>query len=367
MINKFARCGLENVTPYSPGKPIEEVQREYGLTDIAKLASNENPMGTSPLAIRAMQAEAENVYMYPEGSSLELRQKLAAKFGVSPDLIVVTNGADHFLTMLSMAFINDGDECIMPDPSFSPYITNTIIMGGKYLEIPLKKDLSLDLEATAKAITPKTKLIYICNPNNPTGTIIGKAELEAFMAKVPDSCILVMDEAYAEFVSDPSYPQTIDYVKAGKNVILIRTFSKLYGLAGARVGYAVMPSHLMDAVNRVVMPFPVNRIAQAGALAAMDDDDFVNKTLANNKQAREYLCAEFDKMGMEYAQAHGNFIFVNVNMDSKVTFQSLLEQGMIVRPGHLWGCPTHLRVTFGTMEENQKLIKLLSKLNANKK
>ncbi len=346
---------------YVPGKPIEEVQKEYGLTHIAKMASNENPLGTSPKAIEAMRAETEKVFMYPEGSSAELRAKLAARFGVDQDMLIVTNGADHLLTMLAQAFVNQGDECIIPAPSFAAYVTNTIIMGGVCVMTELK-DFTIDLDAMAKKLSPKTKLVYICNPNNPTGTIIGKKAFDDFLAKVPEQAIVIMDEAYAEFVSDPEYPQTLDYIKAGKNVILTRTFSKLYGLAGTRVGYGIAPKHLMDILRKVALPFPVNRLAQAGALAAMDDDDFVAKTIKNNNEGRDYLCKEFAAMGMEYYPSHTNFIFVNIHMDSKMVFQKLLELGVVVRPGHLWGYPEFLRVSFGTMEENQRFIKGLKEL-----
>ncbi len=361
MLDKTARAGIENLVAYVPGKPTEEVKREYGLDTVIKMASNENPLGVSPKAVAAMKAEAENCFMYPEGSSRVLREKLAQGFGVDPSMVILGNGADHILTMLAQAFVNEGEECIMGDPSFAAYATNTTIMGGKSIKVPLK-DMTFDLDAMAAHFSPKTKLIFICNPNNPTGTIVGKAAVDAFLAKVPEKAVVVFDEAYAEFVSDPAYPNTLDYIKAGKNVILTRTFSKLYGLAGTRVGYAVAPPHLMDVLSRVALPFPVNRLAQAGALAAMDDKEFVEKTLKTNNDGRAYLYEEFTKLGMEYAPSHTNFIFVNIHMDCQKVFQELLKVGVVVRPGHLWGFPQHLRVSIGTMEENKTFIQELTKL-----
>ena len=359
---KFARNGIEKLVAYVPGKPVEEVKKEYGLDDIIKLASNENPLGISPKALAAMKAETANCFMYPEGTSLDLRTKLAAKLGVKPEMLIVSNGADHILNMLGMAFINAGDECIMPDPSFAAYTTNAIIMGGIPVKVPVDKNLVVDLEAMAAKITDKTKLIYICNPNNPIANIVTKQQVDAFMAKVPDHVIVVFDEAYYEYVQDPEYPQTVEYVNAGKNVIITRTFSKVFGLAGTRIGYAIAPMHLMDILGRVALPFPVNRVAQAGALAAMDDQEFMDATIKTNNEGRAYLFSEFDKMGMEYCDSQTNFVFVNVHMDAKTTFTELLKTGVIIRPGHLWGYDQYLRVTIGTMPENQKFIAELRKL-----
>lgn len=359
---KLAREGIEKLVAYVPGKPVEEVRKEYGLDEIIKMASNENPLGISPQALKAMKAETEHCYMYPEGPSTDLRVKLAAKFGVKPEMIVVGDGADMILTMLSMAFVNQGEECIMPALSFAAYNTNTIIMGGVPVKVPMTGNLAIDLEAMAQKINDKTKMVYICNPNNPTGSIVRKKDVDALMAKVPDDVIVVFDEAYYEYVADQDYPQTLDYVKAGKNVIVTRTFSKVYGLAGTRIGYAVAPTHLMDIITRVSLPFPVNRVAQAGAFAALDDQAFMTETVNVNNEGRKYLCAEFDKMGMDYCDSQTNFIFVNVHMDAKKTFEELLKVGVIIRSGHLWGYTEHLRVTIGTMEENKKFIKELARL-----
>lgn len=346
---------------YVPGKPIEEVQKEYGLKDVAKLASNENPLGVSPKALAAMREEAAKIGLYPEGSSAALREKLALHLGVEEDMLMVTNGADHLLSMIAQAFINQGDECIIPDPSFSSYATNTTIMGGIGVKVGLD-DFTLDLQAMAEKISPKTKLIFLCNPNNPTATIVGGRAFEEFLSKLPEHVILVMDEAYAEFVEDADYPRSIELVKSGRNIIVARTFSKVYGLAGARVGYGVAPKHLIALLRKVALPFGVNRMGQAGALAALEDEEFVARTLENNKQGRAYLCREFDAMGLSYVPSHANFIFVNIGMDSKTAFEKMLAMGVVVRPGYLWGHPEYLRVSLGTQAENERFIAALKKV-----
>lgn len=361
MNNIVPRKGIMDMAPYIPGKPIEEVQKEYGLTDIVKLASNENPIKTSPKALQAMHEELDRSYMYPEGSSPDIRGRLAKKYGVTPGQILVGNGGDNVIAMICEAFVNVDDEVIVADPSFKTYELSTIIAGGKLVFVPVK-DYTLDLDAMLAAITGKTKLIFLCNPNNPTATIVRKKAVADFMAKVPDHCIVVFDEAYFEYVDDPEYPDGIDYVKKAANVIVIRTFSKIYGLAGTRIGYAVAPDHIMNVLGRVLPAFPANRIAQAGALAAIDDTAFISEAKKVNDEGRAYLCAEFDKLGMTYAESHANFIFVDMKTDAAKLNQELLKRGFIVRPGAQWGYPTHFRISIGTMEQNKRFIDTLKTL-----
>ena len=360
--SKFARKGIMNMAPYIPGKPIEEVEREYGVVNAIKLASNENPKGTSPKALAAMQAELKNCYMYPEGSSPVLRQRLAQAFGIAENNILLANGGDHVIGLMCHAFINEGDEVIVGKPTFRTYGLNSDIMGGMLVEVPLDNDLTFDLDAMLGAITQKTKLIFLSNPNNPTGTIVRRDTVEAFMQKVPDHCIVVFDEAYCEYIDDPGYPNGIEYVKQERNVMVVRTFSKIYGLAGNRVGYAVAPIHLMDVLGRVVPAFPVNRVAQAAALAAFDDREFLAEVKRVNDEGRAYLCKEFDQMGMKYAPTFGNFIFVDTLMDVAKLDIELLKRGIIIRPGIQWGFYSHMRVTIGTMDENKKLIAAIKEL-----
>jgi histidinol-phosphate aminotransferase len=360
----LARDGIMQLSPYVAGKPMEEVEAEYGVKVVAKLASNENPLGISPKAVEAMEKELKKCFMYPEGSSPRVRHKLAGRLGVPEGQIFLATGGDHILTLLGNAFINQGDEVIVGAPSFYTYTLSTLVMGGVLIKVPLK-DHVYDLDAILAAITPKTKLIFFCNPNNPTGTIVHKDKVADFMSKVPEHCVVVFDEAYFEFINDPAYGDGVeDYVKKGANVVVLRTFSKLYGLAGLRIGYAVAAGHLAPVLGRVMPPFPVNRLAQVAAEAAMDDTDFVAAVLKNNNEGRAYLNAEFGKLGMPYAPSYGNFIFVDVGMPAPEANEALLKRGLVIRPGHQWGCTTHLRVTIGTAAENEAFIEALKAVKA---
>ncbi len=361
---KFARKNVMDLPPYIPGKPIEAVEREYGVHNAIKMASNENPLHTSPKAIAAMQQELENCYLYPEGSSPLLREKLAAKYRVSPEQIIVGDGGEHIIILACNAFINEGDETIVCEPTFASYNIYTRLMGGKLIELSVDKEYRFDVDAVLAAITPKTKMIFLCNPNNPTSTIIGKKKMQKLMDNIPDHVVVLLDEAYFEFVSDPDYPDGMDYVRAGKNVIVLRTFSKAYGLAGLRIGYAVAPLHLAEALGRVIPAFPVTRLSQVAAYAAMDDEEFLTRVIANNEEGRTYLQQQLKEMGMECAPSSSNFIFVNIGMPSREINEELLRQGVIVRPGFLFNCPEFLRVSIGTMEENQRFISALRKIKA---
>ncbi|MCL1905434.1 MAG: histidinol-phosphate transaminase [Clostridiales bacterium] len=360
----LAREGIMKLSPYVAGKPMEEVEAEYGVKVVAKLASNENPLGVSPKAVAAMEKELKNCSRYPEGSSPRVRGKLAERLGVAEGQIFLATGGDHILTLLGNAFVSQGDEVIAGAPSFYTYTLSTLVMGGVLIKVPLK-DHVYDLDAILSAITPKTKLIFFCNPNNPSGTIVDKAKVAEFMSKVPDHCVVVFDEAYFEFISDPAYGDGIeDYVKKGANVVVLRTFSKLYGLAGLRIGYAVAAEHLAQVLGRVMPPFPVNRLAQVAAEAAMDDTDFVAAVIKNNNEGRAYLNAEFDKLGMSYAPSYGNFIFADIGMPAPAAYEGLLKRGVVIRPGHQWGCETYLRVSIGSPAENEAFIAALKAVKA---
>ena len=361
--SKFARRGVMNLAPYIPGKPTEEVEREYGVHNVVKLASNENPLKTSPMAVEAMRKEAVNSYLYPEGSSPMVREAIAEHTGVKPENVIVGNGGDHVIGLLCHAFITEGEEVIIGTPSFRTYGLNAAIMGAKIVEVPLK-DMTFDLDAILAAITPKTKLIFFCNPNNPTGTIVGKKKVAEFMSKVPEHVIVVFDEAYTEYVADPEYPNGVDYVKQDRNVMVVRTFSKIYGLAGNRVGYAIAPAWLIDVVGRVIPAFPVNRMAQVGAVAALHDTEFLSEVRKVNLEGIAYLCKEFDKLDMPYAKPNGNFIFVDMRMPAKEIFVELMKRAFVIRPGNQWGYDTYARITVGTMEQNKALIAALTELKA---
>jgi len=273
-------------------------------------------------------------------------------------MITFSNGADNCIVLVASAFIDEGDEIVMGDPSFFVYKTVTKIMGGRPIYVKLKNYVH-DLEAMLKEVNEKTKLVFVCNPNNPTGTIVRKPELDNFVSRLPDHTILVLDEAYFEFATDKDSPDGLDYIKKGHNVIAFRTYSKIFGIAGLRIGYALGCREFISVLNRVREPFPVSRVAQAGALAALEDEEYIEKVLENNEEGKVYLYNEFDKMGFPYVPSHTNFVFVDFKVDSQKIFQALLKRGIIIRPGHLWNCPTFARITIGTMDQNRKFINAL--------
>ena len=357
-IDRFLRKGISSIKDYIPGKPIEDVQAELGLADIAKLASNETPIGPSPMAVEAARREMGKVNLYPEGPTTRLRKRMAGRLGIEPDMITFANGADNCITLVANAFIDEGNEVVMADPTFSAYEAVTTIMGGRPVPVKLKNHTH-DLEAMLGAVTDKTKLVFVCNPNNPTGTIVRRSELERFVSRLPDHVLLVLDEAYFEFASDKDYPDGLDYIERGGNVISLRTFSKIYGIAGLRIGYALGASEFIAALNKVREPFPVSRIAQAAALAALDDEGYRAAVLRNNEEGKAYLSREFERLGLPFAPSQTNFIFVDLKMDCREAFQALLRKGIIVRPGYIWGSSTWARVTIGTMDQNRKFIRAL--------
>jgi histidinol-phosphate aminotransferase len=360
-IEKIARKGILDLIPYIPGKSIEEVERELGKKRWVKLASNENVLGPSLRALAAIRKGLSSLHMYPEGPCPDLRQALARRFSVSEGNVVVSNGADNLLVLIAGAFINEGEEAVMATPTFSMYPTVTRIMGGKPVEVKLKSFVH-DLPSMLKKVNRKTKLVFVCNPNNPTGTMVSRKELDAFISRLPERVVLILDEAYWDFADSPAYPKGLDYVREGRPVILLRTFSKVYGLAGLRIGYAIGRSDLIDCLYRVREPFPVHRLGQAGAVAALRDKAHAEKTIRMVIEGRKYLYREFDRMGLFYVPSQANFVFVDLGMDSREALQGLLREGVIIRPGFIWGYPTFSRITVGTMKDHQRLIKALKKV-----
>lgn len=359
-IRKKARPEIFNLKPYVPGKPIEEVKRELGIDDIIKLASNENPLGPSPKALEALKNTLNNIHIYPDSNNFNLKRKIVALTGHDERGILVGNGSDEILKLLAEAFLSPGDEIIFADPSFSEYEFTATIMGAKSVKVPVT-DFKHDLEAMLKAVTDKTKIIYICNPNNPTGTIVTADELEKFMNAVPEDVLVVFDEAYIEYVDNPNYASGIKYVNAGRNAIVLRTFSKIFGLAGLRVGYGLTTVEIAGAIERVTEPFNVNLLAQTAATAALDDTEHLENSRKINKAGKEYLYQEFTAMGLKYVETEANFIFVDVGQDCKEVFNKLLRMGVIIRTGDIFGYPTFIRVTIGNPEENQRFISALKK------
>ncbi len=354
--------GLDAIKPYVPGKPIEEVQREYGLTDVIKLASNENPLGPSPKVLAALQAALPELHLYPDAQAYTLSRAIAARHGVAPDMVRVGNGADGLIRELCVSYLEDGDEVLTSVSSFPVYDISTAVMRGRLVKTPLR-DLRFDLEALAAAITDRTRLIFLCNPNNPTGTIVTAGEVAEFMRHVPDSAIVVFDEAYHEFVDSPDYPEGLSYVKeARRNVVVLRTFSKAYGIAGIRLGYGIAHPALLAPLRASTESFPVNRLAQVAGLAALDDDEFMARTVATNAAGRAYLYREFDRLGLIYAASHTNFILVQVGPKAKDIFQELLKHGVIVRPCTGYDLPEHLRVSIGAEPQNARFIAALAEI-----
>jgi histidinol-phosphate aminotransferase len=360
-IGRLARKGILDIMAYSPGKSIEEVQKEFGAKRWTKLASNENLLGPSPKALAAIRKELSRIYLYPEGPCTVLRQTLAKKFSVSERQVVVSNGADNLILMVANAFVNEGDEVVMADPTFPVYTNVTQIMGGKPIKIKLK-DFTHDLVAMFKRVNRRTKLVFICNPNNPTGTIVSSEAFESFLSHLPKHVIVVLDEAYGDFVEEAFYPNGLDYIKEKKQVIVLRTFSKVYGLAGLRIGYALGKEDLVDCLYQVRDPFPVHRLAQVAAVAALKDEDHAVRSVQLVYEGKRYLYKELDRMGLSYVSSQANFIFVDFEKDSEEVFQALLREGIIIRPGKTWGYPTFARVTIGRMGDNRRFIRSLKKI-----
>jgi histidinol-phosphate aminotransferase len=357
----LARKGILKIKSYVPGKSIEEVQKEFGIKKWIKLASNENLLGPSPKAVAAIQKELPNIYLYPEGPCPALRKALAEKFGISERTVVISNGADNLILMIANAFVDEGDEVVMADPTFSVYSNVTQIMGGRPIKVKLK-DFTHDLDGMLKKVSSRTKLVFICNPNNPTGTTVSRKTFSGFLSRLPGRVIVILDEAYGDFAEDPLGPRGLDYVKKGKQLIVLRTFSKVYGLAGLRIGYALARKDLTDCLYQVREPFPVNRLAQVAAVAALNDEDHASRSIQLIHDGKRYLYQELDRMGISYIPSQANFIFIDLEKDSEEVFQALLEEGIIIRPGTMWGYPTFARLTIGRMDDNRKFIKALQKV-----
>jgi histidinol-phosphate aminotransferase len=343
---------------YEPGKPIEYVARELGLDPetIIKLASNENPFGPSPRAVAAAKHALEHGELYPDGGCFELRQKLAAAYGLVPDQFVIGNGSNEIIELLGHAFLSPGDEVVMGAPAFVVYKLVTLLFGAKAIEVPLR-EWRHDLRAIAAAITPRTKLVYVCSPNNPTGTANTESELQAFARALPDHVIGVFDEAYAEFLERA--PDLRPLIAEGRKIVCLRTFSKIYGLASLRVGYGYASTELTALLNRVRQPFNVNAIAQAAAVAALDDAEFAAKTARENRAGLVQLENGCRALGLEFVPSVANFMLVRVGDGAAAgqrVFELLQRRGVIVRPVKSYGLPEWIRVTVGTREQNQRFL-----------
>jgi histidinol-phosphate aminotransferase len=361
---------IAGITPYPPGKPMEELEREWGIQGSIKLASNENPLGPSRKATAAVRAGLRKVQRYPDGAGYYLKEALAEKWKVPSTQVMIGNGSNEIIELLVRTFVLPGDEAVMARPSFSLYHLMITAGHGRAVQIPLK-DGKHDLPAMAKAATAKTRLIFICNPNNPTGTIVRKVEMARFLSHLPKRILVVVDEAYAEYATDPQFPETIELLREGSSLVMLRTFSKIYGLAGLRIGYGIGRPEVVDYVNRVRQPFNTSLPAQQAALAALSDDRHISKSLKVNREGKAYLCRQFDMMGISYLPSETNFIYFNLdafNLKSdlkigKKIYTALLQKGVIIR--HFGG--TQFRVTIGLPKENRRFIQSLKEVLAGEK
>ncbi len=348
------------IRPYPPGKPIEEVERELGRTAV-KLASNENPLGPSPKALEAIRNSLNKVYLYPDGSGYYLREKLSGFHGLDMKHVILGAGSTDLIELAGKTFLSAGDEGITSASAFYIYRLAIEEMGAGLIQTPLK-DMVFDLSAIARSITQRTKVIYLGNPNNPTGTMFTAAELDYFLDAIPSRVLVVLDEAYADYVRRPDYSHSLDYVRAGRNVLVLRTFSKVHGLAGMRIGYGLAHPELIEALNRIRSPFNANLLAQAAAIAALDDHEHVARSVETNRQEMKFVTEELVLLGVRYTPSAGNFVLMDTGRDCEHDFMRLLHEGVIVRPMRLYGFPSSLRVTIGTHPENELFLEALRRV-----
>jgi histidinol-phosphate aminotransferase len=345
------------IRPYPPGRPVEEIERELGRTAI-KLASNENPLGPSPKAQEAIRNHLHRMHFYPDGNGSYLRRKLAEIRHLKMEQIILGAGSTDLMGLTAKTFLSSGDEAVTSESAFYMYRLAIEEMGAGVVTTPLRES-TFDLVAMTHAITQKTKLVYLGNPNNPTGTMFTAEALNRFLEAIPPQVLVVLDEAYYEYVQRPDYPRSIDHVRAGRNILVLRTFSKVHGLAGLRLGYGMGHHNLIECLNRIRLPFNVSSVAQVAGLAALDDHEHVARSVEMNAREMKFLTQELTLMGVRYTPSVGNFLLIDTGRDCEEDFIRLLHEGVIVRPMKLYGFPTSLRVTVGVHEENQQFLEAL--------
>lgn len=359
----LALPGVQELSPYVPGKPVEELAREFGLdpADIIKLASNENPLGPAPMALKAIQEALPELTRYPDGNGFALKQALSRRFGFELPMITLGNGSNDILELLARAFLAPGTEVVFSQHAFAVYPIVTQAVGATAIEVPAR-EWGHDLEAMAAAITPATRLVFIANPNNPTGTWIERAEFEAFMAAVPERVLVVLDEAYTEYVNVADALNGFDFIGRYPNLIVSRTFSKAYGLAALRVGYAISDPQIADVLNRVRQPFNVNSLALAAAVASLEDTTYLAESRRANREGMAQLEQGFRELGLAWIASRGNFVAVDLGREAAPVYQGLLREGVIVRPIAGYGMPNHLRVSIGLPQENKRFLEALARV-----
>lgn len=350
---------IRQIAPYKSENPAEEVERELGIK-VVQLGMNENPFGPSPKAVQAVRGYLQNIAPYPDDSGYYLREKLAADFNISMDEIIISSGSSDILAMAYHALFRPEVEVLTGEASFVVYYQLAEITGMRLISTPMK-NYGFDLEAMVGRITPKTGLIVIANPNNPTGTMVHRRELDAFMNRVPNHALVILDEAYFEYVNDPEYPNSLDYVRAGKSVLILRTFSKAHGLAGLRIGYGISTRDVIQTLYKVRMAFNTSSVAQVAALAAWHDHEHVEKSVKMNREGLEFLYGELSRRGVRYVPSFANFLLLDLGKPARAVCSALLKQGVMVRPA--WGLPTAIRVSVGTREQNEKFLQSLDKVS----
>jgi len=361
-LERVVKPHIRELEPYQPGKPAEELDRELGISGSLKLASNESPLGPSPRAVAAVREALASVHRYPDGASFGLRRKLAARLGVEGGQLVFGCGADEILELLAKVLLGPGDECVFAWPSFAMYPIVVRGMGATPVTVPLDAGLAHDLPALARAVTERTRLVLVCNPNNPTGTSVGREAFDRFAAGLPAELVLAVDEAYVDFARRSDFPDSLAWVRRRPGTIALRTFSKAYGLAGLRVGYGVADPELASYLERARHPFNVNRLAEVAAEAALDDREYTERLQRVNSDGIEYLTRELRALGFEVWPSDANFLLAKPARPGASVFQRLLREGVIVRPLAGFGMPEHVRITVGLPEENERLVKALRRI-----
>jgi histidinol-phosphate aminotransferase len=363
-IYNLAVAGVQQLIPYKAGKPIEELERELGLNQVIKLASNENPLGPGKKALAAIQATLPALALYPDGSGFMLKQALAEKYAIDVSLITLGNGSNEILELVARAFLTPEHEVVFSQHAFAVYPIVTQAVGATAVVVPAL-NYGHDLNAMLEAVTGKTRLVFIANPNNPTGTLLSQASLERFISALPDTCVCVLDEAYFEFVSSVESINSIDWLKKFPNLLITRTFSKAYGLAGLRMGYGLSSPQLADILNRVRQPFNNNTLALAAAEAALYDDEHLQQTITVNARGMQQLTAGFETLGLEWIPSAANFVLVDLKQAGQPIYEDLLRKGVIVRPVGSYELPNHLRISIGAEVENQVFLQALTDTLAN--
>jgi len=360
-MKRLTRESIESLVPYPPGKPIEELERELGIRGSIKLASNENPLGPSPMAIQAILDHVQKIHRYPDGSGFYLKSRLSSALHLPQEQIIIGNGSNELIELIVRTFLIPGEQVIQAFPTFLVYEKIVAGAGGKMVSVPLKH-FKLDLQAIADAVTSETKIIFLNNPNNPTGSALSEQEMAGFLSVVPQDVVVVLDEAYIDFVSDPSVARGLDLLSHHALFVVLRTFSKLYGLAGLRIGYGFGSEKVIDYMNRVRQPFNVNTLAQAAATAALDDTEFVSRTLKTVREGLAYLYDELDRLGLEYLPTQTNFFLIKAPFGGRKTYELMLKEGVIVRAMDAYGLGDYIRINVGLPQENERFVTTLREM-----